>query len=94
MHKVTVWHCDFCKKMFQGKGIMENHEKICFKNPATKSCATCAYLGKSPAPTRVPGVMRDAWTFSAGHITDADRTKKNPQGLKSGCEFYKTDEKD
>lgn len=44
MEKVNVWKCSFCKKTSFDKGTINKHEKICFYNPATRSCATCLWF--------------------------------------------------
>lgn len=44
MEKVNVWKCSFCKKTSFHKGSIKKHEKICFYNPATRSCATCLWF--------------------------------------------------
>jgi hypothetical protein len=47
---VTVYQCEFCKKkMFRGHA-MENHEEMCFHNPANKRpCFECGNLIKKEA---------------------------------------------
>lgn len=40
----TIFQCDFCGKMLLTKSIILKHEKICFYNPESKSCATCKNL--------------------------------------------------
>lgn len=44
MKQVNIWKCDFCKKTSFQKGLIKKHEKICFYNPETQSCATCLWL--------------------------------------------------
>ena len=44
MEKVNVWKCDFCKRTSFNKGSIRKHEKKCFYNPETKSCATCLWF--------------------------------------------------
>lgn len=44
MEQVNVWKCSFCKKTTFHKGSINKHEKICFYNPATRSCATCLWF--------------------------------------------------
>lgn len=41
MKQVLINQCDFCEKVSFNKGTIRKHEKICFFNPATRSCATC-----------------------------------------------------
>jgi hypothetical protein len=44
MEQVNVWKCSFCKKTSFHKGSINKHEKGCFYNPATRSCATCLWF--------------------------------------------------
>ena len=44
MKQVNIWKCDFCKKTSFQKELIKKHEKKCFHNPDTHSCATCLWL--------------------------------------------------
>lgn len=44
MEQTNVWKCSFCKKTSFHKGTIRTHEKKCFYNPATHSCATCLWF--------------------------------------------------
>jgi hypothetical protein len=44
MKEVIINQCDFCKKVSFYKSNIRQHEKICFYNPATRSCATCLWF--------------------------------------------------
>lgn len=44
MRTLSVFECDFCKKLYRSKSSISKHEKICFRNPDTKSCVTCQHL--------------------------------------------------
>ena len=41
MKQITKYQCDFCKRSYVSKYKAREHEKICFFNPANKSCVTC-----------------------------------------------------
>lgn len=41
MKQVTRYKCDYCEKIYASKYRTRDHEKICFFNPASKSCVTC-----------------------------------------------------
>jgi hypothetical protein len=41
MYEVKAYHCSFCKKYSTAKSVIKTHEKKCFWNPETKSCASC-----------------------------------------------------
>jgi len=44
MKEVIINQCDYCKKTSFYKSKIKQHEKICFYNPATQSCATCLWF--------------------------------------------------
>jgi hypothetical protein len=44
MEQVNVWKCEFCKKTSFQKGSIKKHERKCFHNPETHSCATCIWF--------------------------------------------------
>ena len=42
MHEVKAYRCSYCKKYGLSKSNIKKHESGCFRNPVTRSCATCA----------------------------------------------------
>lgn len=42
MREVTAYQCEHCYKVYRLKPSAKAHEKRCYLNPATRSCATCA----------------------------------------------------
>lgn len=46
MREIKAYHCDYCKKYSKSESYMKAHEKECFYNPETKSCATCKYYSQ------------------------------------------------
>lgn len=44
MKEVIINECDFCNKVSFNKGTIRKHEKMCFFNPVTRSCATCLWF--------------------------------------------------
>lgn len=44
MKKRTYYCCEYCKKKAQRPGVILKHEKVCFHNPESRSCATCQWL--------------------------------------------------
>lgn len=44
MKQVMINQCDFCKKVSFHKSNLRQHEKMCFFNPVTRSCATCLWF--------------------------------------------------
>lgn len=47
MYTQTAYRCSFCHKTGLSKSNIVKHEERCFKNPVTRSCATCANLSSS-----------------------------------------------
>jgi hypothetical protein len=47
MIQFTAFECEFChgtshrKRIFRRERACRSHEKECYRNPATRSCATC-----------------------------------------------------
>ena len=46
MKEVIINKCDFCKKVSFYKSSIRQHEKKCFHNPVTRSCATCLWFSR------------------------------------------------
>jgi hypothetical protein len=44
MYTQTAYRCSYCHKYGLSKSWIKKHEEKCFKNPATRSCTTCANL--------------------------------------------------
>lgn len=44
MKEVVAYKCEHCRKVSENKAYIKYHEKKCYYNPETKSCATCRYL--------------------------------------------------
>ncbi len=47
MKKTIINQCDFCTKTSFNKASIKAHEKKCFYNPITQSCATCLWFSKN-----------------------------------------------
>lgn len=45
MKEIKAYKCDFCNKYSKSEPYIKNHEKKCYYNATTKSCATCINLG-------------------------------------------------
>ena len=42
MYTQNAYRCSYCHKYGLSKSNIKKHEERCFKNPVTRSCATCA----------------------------------------------------
>lgn len=83
MHKVTAYHCDYCKKVLANRTGMRRHEAKCLYNPASMSCGTCANIEVNQAEIR-PGVYRKHYTCKLNRLS-MTATPRNPDGLRTGC---------
>ena len=41
METITAFKCSHCSKIYSNPKQTKAHEKKCYRNPETKSCATC-----------------------------------------------------
>lgn len=46
MNEVTIFQCNYCNKTSFNKCRMKVHEKKCYHNPTTQSCATCLWFSR------------------------------------------------
>lgn len=46
MKTITAYQCEFCDKVYERKESCQGHERRCYKNPKTGSCASRAFLKK------------------------------------------------
>lgn len=46
MYPVQAYHCSHCKVFKLRKSAIVKHEKKCFHNPETMSCATCLFYDR------------------------------------------------
>ena len=44
MKPVNSYKCSYCGKLYESKDSCRSHERRCYFNPKTKSCASCAFL--------------------------------------------------
>ena len=43
VRKITAYQCGYCDKYYKHDSSAKRHEKQCFHNPSTQSCATCCF---------------------------------------------------
>jgi len=44
MKTITAYQCQYCAKVYARSVTAKSHERKCYFNPATQSCASCAFL--------------------------------------------------
>ena len=94
MYEVKRFHCSYCRKVLSKKSDMAEHEKVCPRNPESKSCGTCEHLVMVPhfvyhpefGKINIPEPECELNQFS----TD-NRTQRNPYGMRSNCPCHVTD---
>jgi len=79
MEKITAFQCGYCPKIYNNPKQTGAHEKKCYHNPASKSCATCQnYLGLEYCVGRdqpfcsLDPELRKLQTGCAKHVTHPD----------------------
>jgi len=80
MKQVMINQCDFCKKVSFHKSNLRQHEKICFFNPETRSCATCIWF--SPLIVEV-GYPAECYLVEIEEVEEGTRRK-----LKTECDKW------
>ena len=93
MYEVKRFHCAFCTKVLSKKADMARHERLCPRNPETKSCGTCAHLMMRPVPSElIPGAVREVPYCELAKFSADNRTPRNPYGMRSNCPNHVTDQ--
>lgn len=87
MKEITAYACDFCKKYSKSKSTIKSHERICFHNPLTKSCATCIYYAQEEHETNETGVYQSRPICIKGErlFIETDKLKVT---LKNNCKLW------
>ena len=80
MKTVKINQCDFCDKTSFSKSTIIQHEKKCFFNPATQSCATCLWFSRVHS-------LGDESTCYLSKLSKAPEGEK--QKLKTSCGNWK-----
>lgn len=80
-----IYQCSFCRKMLVNKTYMKYHEEKCFRNPLTKSCATCIYFSRHFDPFYTPD---EPYECFAGKFKGTQEIPK-PK-LKTRCRKWKS----
>jgi len=80
MNIIEAYQCEFCSKVYTNKETARKHERNCYYNPTTRSCASCVFLAKKSI---------EAQKFQPVEflvcLMNHDITKK----LHTGCPTYK-----
>ena len=75
MKEVKTNQCDFCTKTSFDKGSIRVHEKKCFYNPITQSCATCLWFSKKHVSGPTNCLVDESYELSVNGIKTILRTK-------------------
>jgi len=79
MNVITAYQCSHCDKVYAWKDTAKSHERKCYWNPATLSCASCAFLDLLRVEL-APGYFTEYQIC----LMNNDVTDR----LKTGCEHY------
>jgi hypothetical protein len=90
---IKAYACRFrCGRIGTKQAAVAEHERRCFRNPATRSCRTCGHLGSDsqtvydPHHGGRPGASDYDVTFP---VCEADETiDLRADGLRTGCELW------
>ena len=87
MRKIKGWHCDFCTKImaYGSKRNMEIHEKHCLRNPANRTCVTCANFTRNYVNIADGGNYQTEPSCREGLIKPDPTSKFNSFGLRKDC---------
>jgi hypothetical protein len=80
MNKIEAFKCEFCGKIYANPKTCKSHEKNCYYNPSTRSCASCKFLVRERESAK-PG------TYSEHQVCRAD-VDIQKAGLQTGCSLY------
>jgi hypothetical protein len=88
MNQIVAFKCEYCRKIYDNRKQAKAHEKKCYFNPQTKSCASCQSLHLIEAPSpELNGVFIPVQKCSKGF----DVSKRQ---LKTNCEKHTVSELD
>lgn len=80
MKTIEAFKCNYCNKVYQLKKSCQAHENRCYKNPETRSCASCIFL------------KEDYFPYNHGYsvsLLTCLRNHNTPQRLETACVDYK-----
>lgn len=89
MKEIAAFVCEFCPKRrpYKVKSSAKRHEKRCYRNPETHSCATCGNFGwEEDIHDYLEGgehvqIVGKAPYCEVGLITEGQMTTKCPQWI-------------
>ena len=79
MKEVKIFQCDFCKKTSFNKSYLKRHEKKCFHDPATRSCATCMWFSPLYSFHEFRRYPVKCFLGEVGEVMEGARIKLNTQ---------------
>lgn len=92
MHEVKAYRCDHCGRYKLKKSSIVEHEKICFKNKDTRSCATCLFYDKEIRRSNIDSFLyevlfchRGVRFYKKDPVDFFDTTKPK---LRTACQYW------
>jgi hypothetical protein len=80
MREINAFKCDYCGKVYTTSKTCKAHEKNCYYNPDTRSCASCEHLGLEKKYINPGEYTRNQICKAGIHV--------NESGLRSDCPLY------
>lgn len=82
MKEITAYQCDYCNKIYGNPKQAKAHERKCYYNPKTKSCATCDNLFLAYEKVMDGGIIVVPVQYCKKRIDISQRL------LKTLCDFW------
>ena len=79
MKIIEAFQCEWCDKVYSNRETEKSHERKCFHNPRTKSCASCVFLAKKTIEAQRFLPIEFLFCLMNHDITDK---------LRTGCPTY------
>ncbi len=80
MNKIEAYKCEFCGKIYANPKTIKAHEKKCYFNPSTRSCAACE--NHKLVEKRI-----DLGSYTLCQVCKANVDIQG-EGLQFGCSLY------
>lgn len=84
--EVRKYQCNYCIKSWVSKSRAVEHEKKCWKNPDTKSCATCYNCTKNEDWEPWCNDLSKVVFVKGSPISNCPRYENNFDHYREGCE--------
>lgn len=77
MQEIKTNQCEYCSKTSLNKGSIRVHERKCFYNPATQSCASCLWFSKKYVNETAYCLLGESYELSVNGFKSIFKTNCN-----------------